>query len=252
MRERPPDLLIGYTEFRTDLPGGRYVNQATFRAVVVKADGTGRRVLAEELTRAHNTGYVMAQSIYDWFRNPDNAALIEALRRHGLNFGHKGEAEALSNKLAGTTWVITGTLSRPRDYFEELIRRHGGRITSSVSRKTNYLLAGEEAGGRHHGADAARDEVLHHGRGGADGRGRRADPHHPRIDRPDALRFVFSPERVHVEQRARRPFVLRFALVSPLLVRHGQAAATLVRYLPSRVSIFKTSPSLMKSGTFSV
>jgi len=51
---KPPDLLIGYTEFRTDLPGGRYVNQATFRAVVVKADGTGRRVLAEELTREKN------------------------------------------------------------------------------------------------------------------------------------------------------------------------------------------------------
>lgn len=46
-----PDLLIGYTEFRTDLPGGRYVSEATRRAVVVKADGTGRRVLAEELTR---------------------------------------------------------------------------------------------------------------------------------------------------------------------------------------------------------
>src|SRR5262245_25822109 len=49
--DKPPDLLIGYTEFRTDLPGGRYVNVATRRAVVVKADGTGRRVLAEELTR---------------------------------------------------------------------------------------------------------------------------------------------------------------------------------------------------------
>ena len=52
--DTPPDLLIGYTEFRTDLPGGRYVNQATFRAAVVKADGTGRRVLAEELTREKN------------------------------------------------------------------------------------------------------------------------------------------------------------------------------------------------------
>lgn len=53
--DNPPDLLIGYTEFRTDLPGGRYVNQATMRAVVVKADGTGRRVLAEELTREKNS-----------------------------------------------------------------------------------------------------------------------------------------------------------------------------------------------------
>src|SRR5262245_15947833 len=51
----PPDRLIGYTEFRTDLPGGRYVNQATMRAAVVKADGTGRRVLAEEVTREKNS-----------------------------------------------------------------------------------------------------------------------------------------------------------------------------------------------------
>ena len=54
----PPDLLIGYTEFRTDLPGGRYVNVGTMRAAVVKADGTGRRVLAEELTR--EKGYLDA------------------------------------------------------------------------------------------------------------------------------------------------------------------------------------------------
>lgn len=52
--DTPPDRLIGYTEFRTDLPGGRYVNVVTRRAVVVKADGTGRRVLAEELTREKN------------------------------------------------------------------------------------------------------------------------------------------------------------------------------------------------------
>jgi Tol biopolymer transport system component len=49
--DAPPEPLIGYTEFRTDLPGGRYVNVATMRAVVIKADGTGRRVLAEDLTK---------------------------------------------------------------------------------------------------------------------------------------------------------------------------------------------------------
>jgi hypothetical protein len=53
--DKPPDLLIGYTEFRTDLPGGRHVNCWTMRAVVVRADGTGRRVLAEELTREKET-----------------------------------------------------------------------------------------------------------------------------------------------------------------------------------------------------
>jgi Tol biopolymer transport system component len=49
--ETPPDLLIGYTELRTNLPGGRHANVATMRAAVVKADGTGRRLLAEDLTR---------------------------------------------------------------------------------------------------------------------------------------------------------------------------------------------------------
>src|SRR5690349_20493494 len=49
--EPPPDLLIGYSEFRTDLPGGRHANVRTMRAAVVRADGTGRRVLAEGLTR---------------------------------------------------------------------------------------------------------------------------------------------------------------------------------------------------------
>src|SRR2546426_961494 len=48
--DKPPDLLIGYTEFRTDLPGGRYVNIATRRAVVAKADGTGRRVMPGDPT----------------------------------------------------------------------------------------------------------------------------------------------------------------------------------------------------------
>src|SRR5262249_45895855 len=58
-----------------------------------------------------------------------------------------------------------------------------------------------------------------------------------------------APERIHVEQRARRPLVACVALVPSLLVRHGQAVATRVRYFPSRVSIFRTSPSLMKRGT---
>src|SRR5262245_16324768 len=63
-----PDLLIGYTEHRTDLPGGRHANVKTRRAVVVKADGTGRRVLAEELTR--EPGY--ATQFVGW--SPDGKA----------------------------------------------------------------------------------------------------------------------------------------------------------------------------------
>jgi DNA ligase (NAD+) len=102
----------------------------------------------ESLKKAPNTGEVVAQSIWEWFRNPDNAALIEALRGHGLNFGTEDGEQSKSDRLAGTTWVITGTLSEPRESLAELIRSHGGKITSTVSKKTDYLLVGEEAGSK--------------------------------------------------------------------------------------------------------
>ena len=101
-----------------------------------------------ELVRVPNTGEVVAASIRDWFQNPDNIALIKALREHGLNFGAVDHSEAKSETLRGTTWVITGTLSQPREMFEELIRQQGGRATGSVSKKTNFVLAGEDAGGK--------------------------------------------------------------------------------------------------------
>jgi DNA ligase (NAD+) len=78
-----------------------------------------------------------------------NKRLIEALRESGLNFGERDQRAApVSQELAGETWVITGTLSRPRDEIAELIRRHGGNVSGSVSKKTSYVLAGEEAGSK--------------------------------------------------------------------------------------------------------
>jgi DNA ligase (NAD+) len=110
-------------------------------------DALGKASL-EELQKAPNTGDVVAQSIRDWFDNKDNQELIEALRRHGLNFGKGEEAAKVDDRLEGTTWVITGTLSQSRDVFADLIRSHGGRLASSVSGKTDFLLAGEEAGSK--------------------------------------------------------------------------------------------------------
>ena len=101
-----------------------------------------------DLLRVPNTGEVVAGSIHDWFLDPDNIALIEALKRHGLNFGQADRVEAKSETFRGTSWVITGTLSENREKFEELIRRHGGRTTGSVSKKTTYVLAGEDAGSK--------------------------------------------------------------------------------------------------------
>lgn len=102
-----------------------------------------------ELESTEDVGKVMAQSIHDFFRLGHNRKLIESLRARGLNFGERDERAApTSQELAGETWVITGTLSRPRDEFAELIRSHGGTVSGSVSKKTSYVLAGEEAGSK--------------------------------------------------------------------------------------------------------
>jgi DNA ligase (NAD+) len=102
----------------------------------------------EELLRISNTGEIMARSVHDWFAHRDNRHLLEALKKHGLNFGEAERQQRKSDAFEGTTWVITGTLGEPREVFEELIRQHGGRVTGSVSKKTSYLLVGEDAGSK--------------------------------------------------------------------------------------------------------
>ena len=101
----------------------------------------------EELTQVQDIGGVVAPSIHAWFRDERNIALLARLRSAGLTFANP-QAEQLSDKLAGTTWVITGTLSQGRDEIADLIRAHGGKVSGSVSGKTTYLLAGEEAGSK--------------------------------------------------------------------------------------------------------
>jgi DNA ligase (NAD+) len=103
----------------------------------------------DELESTEDVGDIVAKEIHDFFRLPHNKKLIELLRKHGLNFGERDKHSApASQELAGETWVITGTLSRPRDEIAELIRRHGGNVSGSVSKKTSYVLAGEEAGSK--------------------------------------------------------------------------------------------------------
>jgi DNA ligase (NAD+) len=102
----------------------------------------------DELIRVPNTGEVVGASIRDWFENRDNIELVKALKEHGLNFGEADRKETAGQALRGTAWVITGALSEAREVFEELIRRNGGRVTSSISKKTSYLLTGEDAGSK--------------------------------------------------------------------------------------------------------
>lgn len=105
----------------------------------------------EELCAVEEIGEIMATAIHGWFRNPAVLSLLEKLSAAGLNFGErdpKGTAPAADGPFKGTTWVLTGTLSMPREEAADLIRANGGKVSGSVSAKTTYLLAGEEAGSK--------------------------------------------------------------------------------------------------------
>ena len=116
--------------------------------------GTVDRLAAasiEDLCSIQEIGEIMATAIHSWFRDPSVLTLLEKLRFAGLNFGERDPQElapASDGPFKGTIWVLTGTLSRPRDETAELIRLRGGKVSGSVSAKTTYLLAGEEAGSK--------------------------------------------------------------------------------------------------------
>ncbi len=107
----------------------------------------------EDLEAVDDVGAIVARSLQDFFQAPDSAEELERLRAVGLPFAPNKAAEdasarPTSDSLEGTTCVITGTLSQPRDYFAQLIKQHGGKVTGSVSAKTSFLLAGEKAGSK--------------------------------------------------------------------------------------------------------
>lgn len=126
----------------------------TVARTLASSFGTLDRLAAaseEELIAVEEIGPIMATAIHEWFRNPSVVVLIEKLRTAGLNFGERdplGSAPAVEGPLKGTTWVLTGTLSIPREEAAEMIRAKGGKVSGSVSAKTTYLLAGDEAGSK--------------------------------------------------------------------------------------------------------
>lgn len=101
----------------------------------------------EDLLEVPEVGQVIAESVYAFFHDKDNVAEIEALRSAGLNMEIREEGQrVLSQALEGKAIVISGNFSVSRDDIKSLIEAHGGKNTSSVSGKTDYLLAGEKPG----------------------------------------------------------------------------------------------------------
>ncbi|HZF67186.1 MAG TPA: NAD-dependent DNA ligase LigA [Gemmatirosa sp.] len=100
-----------------------------------------------EVLAVRGVGEVIARSVARWFADPQARALVERLRERGVTFT---EPQARSGStLAGQTVVITGTLpTLSRDEATTLVERHGGRVTSSVSKKTSFVVAGADAGSK--------------------------------------------------------------------------------------------------------
>ena len=104
----------------------------------------------DELQQAEDVGPVMAQSICDFFDNPRNQAVIEKLRNTGLKMKEKAVPKSVATgPFAGKTVVVTGTLSElSRDEAKEALRKAGANVTDSVSKTTDFLIVGEDAGSK--------------------------------------------------------------------------------------------------------
>jgi DNA ligase (NAD+) len=129
--------------------GIRHVGSVTAELIAERFSGEDllRGVSVEQLTEINGVGGVVARAVVEYFDLEDNRNLVERLMEAGLNF-EREKTRPSEGPLAGKRVVITGTLSRPRDHFVERLEAAGGTFTSSVSKNTDYVLAGEEAGSK--------------------------------------------------------------------------------------------------------
>lgn len=118
----------------------------------------------DEVKRTPDIGAVVGASVHEFFGNPANRDTLTRLRDAGLNFGERDPAAVVATNagspVAGTRWVITGTLTRPREEIAELLLERGAKVSGSVSNKTDFLLAGSDAGSKLEKARAAGVKVL--------------------------------------------------------------------------------------------
>ena len=138
------------TEFEKVLfaMGIRFVGETTAKAIAEHFGDIDSIAAAtmEQLLEVPDVGDVIARSVYYFFRDEKIVEEIARLKAAGLNFAVSGTAEVKSDALAGKTIVVSGNFSVSRDEIKELIERHGGKNSSSISSKTSFLLAGTKPG----------------------------------------------------------------------------------------------------------
>jgi DNA ligase (NAD+) len=136
--------------------GIRHVGERTARILADNFDSIDELMEASEVRLAQipDIGPVVAAAIAEWFREPKNSELIERLKRAGVNTERKTKtkkvtAVAIERKFEGKQFVLTGKLSRfTRDEAKQMIEDRGGRVTGSVTKKTDYVVVGEDPGSK--------------------------------------------------------------------------------------------------------
>ena len=114
----------------------------------------------EDLSQKEDVGEITAKSIYEFFRWPQSIDLIEKLKLAGVNM-MSNEEEGEDGRFTGKVFVLTGTLQNySRDEASNIIEKFGGKTSSSVSKKTSYVLAGEDAGSKLTKAQSLGVEVI--------------------------------------------------------------------------------------------
>ncbi|MBM2815273.1 MAG: ligase, NAD-dependent [Ignavibacteria bacterium] len=117
----------------------------TFRNIDALSSATKEQLLA-----VHEIGKKIADSVINYFANPEMLELIESLRQSGLQLEGDSAQTAASAAFAGKTFVLTGELeSLTRTKAQEIIESHGGKVTSAVSKNTNFVIAGGQPGSKY-------------------------------------------------------------------------------------------------------
>jgi len=132
--------------------GIRHVGEATAKDLAAHFGAIDRVMEAsvEQLLEVNDVGPVVARSIHTFFRQPHNREVVEQLRAAGIRWDeHDGRAATLPSPLAGLTMVLTGTLpTLTRDAAKQMLEAAGAKVAGSVSKKTSYVIAGEDAGSK--------------------------------------------------------------------------------------------------------
>ena len=113
----------------------------------------------DELVNIKDIGETIAISICNYFNDEKNITIINKLKEYGVNTKYLGE-ESSEGIFTGKTFVITGTLSKPRDYYKDIIESFDGNVTESVSKKTDYLLLGDNPGSKYDKAKALGIKII--------------------------------------------------------------------------------------------